>query len=128
MNSLLRSSPETSAHKIPAFGKQIKSLKTKDPVPSLSPAHPCLPPFFPQGTYLCFLSPKFQGRFFYLCNLFPESTQSSWLTSSTAHFFYLCDFLNKPSLIFKFLALHSFLARLKDRGLTSLVTSDAICH
>ena len=42
-----------------------------------------------------------------------------------AHF-YLCDFLNKLTLIFEFLALNSFLAQLKGGGLTLPVTSDDV--
>lgn len=49
---------------------------------------------------LCFLSAELQGPFLCLYNLFPEPTQPSWLTSSTARF-YLCDFLSKLLLYLK---------------------------
>ena len=51
MNILLRSSPETSP-KIPAFKKQIKNLKTKNPVKILSLEHACT--FFLQACVFAF--------------------------------------------------------------------------
>ena len=55
-------------------------------------------PLSPECVSFAFLSPKLQGLFFCLCNLFPESTEASWFTCSSAHF---CDFLNKCSLAFE---------------------------
>ena len=86
------------------------------------------PTLFPQVSFPCLaLSPKLQGLFFSLCNLFPEPI------SSTAHFFYLCDFLNKLFLIVWVLALNSFLTRtrvqrLLNQGLVWLYQSNTWCH
>ena len=56
-------------------------MPTPFPIPSLLARFPCLS-----------LLPKLQGPFFCLPNLCPEPI------SSTAHFFHLCEFLNKLSL------------------------------
>ena len=59
----------------------------------------CLPPsltfhpLLPQARYLCF-SPEFQGLFFCLCDLSPETN-----AAQLDHLFYLCNFLNKLPLI-----------------------------
>lgn len=45
------------------------------------------------------LSSKMQEPFYCLSNLFPEPMLPRWLTSSIAQFFFLCDFLNKLSLV-----------------------------
>lgn len=50
--------------------------------PAQEHAVPFPSPFSPPTRYLCLPSPpKLQGPFC-LCNLFPEPTQSSWLTST----------------------------------------------
>ena len=111
MNVLLRSSPKKSL--------PLKPLRWRTQhIFFLSLT--CIFPhrLFPQGVHLCFPSPKLWGPFFCPCNLFPEPTQPSWLTSSTAHFFYLWLSKLKNLFILKFyfvyiwvLALSSFLAK-----------------
>ena len=68
----------------------LKTLRTKNPAcPTFPPQH-----HLPLRCFIniIFLSPKLQRPFFCLYNLFPEPI------SSTAHFFFLCDFLSKCSL------------------------------
>ena len=84
---------------IPAFGKQIKPLKMEDPYwgPFLSLEHtrsfPTSPLLSPGVLPLPFLLLNSKSPpLFFLCNLFPEPTQRSWLTS-----FCLSDFLHKLS-------------------------------
>ena len=75
---------------------------------SLYGAHPWFSPLpAPRHIFLAsvFLFPKLQGPFSCLCHLFPEPI------SSMAHFCYLCNFLNKLSLIVWVLALNSFIVR-----------------
>ena len=100
--------PETSP-KILAFRKQIKSLKSKGPAHTLSleQTH-AFPPFF-RKVYIFAFFFFLHGPFFCLGNLFPESTQPSWLTSSAS-------VLNKLPLALEFLPLDSFFANLKNWG------------
>lgn len=113
MNILLKSSSETFP-KIPTFGNQINTLKTKDPsvlshalvlslflssTPMPSPTsffpqgstleQPPPFPFFPQACYLCFLSLTSKGPFF-----LPLLLVSRVHAASLAHF-YLCDSLHQ---------------------------------
>ena len=96
----------------------LKALGTEKPAHFPLRAHWCLshsPLLSPRCFILYFsLSPKRQGPFFCLYNLFSEPI------SSTAHFFYLCDFLNKLSLIDWILALNYFLSRTQEPRLLNL--------
>lgn len=52
--------------------------------------HPSFPPTFlstPRSVTFAFLSPKLQGPFFGFGNLFPESTQPTWLATTTSETF-----------------------------------------
>ena len=69
------------------------------------------------------LSLKLHRPFFCFCNLSPEPTQPSWLTSTTSVTFEI-NFL----LYFETLALNSFFAKLKNRGPTSPVTTGVFRH
>ena len=77
--------------------------------------------------HLFLLFPKVQGPFCCFCNLLPELKQPSWLTA-TAHFFYLCDFLNKLCLVFEFLGSEFFNQTGELRLLNRGPTPGAVCH
>ena len=119
MNNIYGDPPLRPPDKRPLDKTQCSSALYRSPSLSLIPA-PFPTPFFPQASslwstpvpfslsfsqanFLCSLSLKLQGPYFRLCNLFPESTQPSSLTSSMAHFFYPCDFPNKLLFVFEFL-------------------------
>ena len=96
MNILVRPSPVTSRC-IPSVQRIRCNSPGISPVPVPTP--------FSLGCFPCLsLSPKLQGPFFCLYDLIPGPIFSK------AHFFCLCDLLNKLSLRVWILALNSFLA------------------